>query len=58
MLPVSEGNLAHVLSLCSAVIELGPKWEAVSLRVGRAASDCRDRYRNYVEHDKVRNTGS
>ena len=58
VLHISNGSLAHEISLYSAVIELGPKWEAVSLRVGRTASDCRDRYRNYVEHDKVRSTGS
>ncbi|KAF9509854.1 hypothetical protein BS47DRAFT_1364955 [Hydnum rufescens UP504] len=50
-------DLAYPNSPCSAVIELGLQWEAVSLRVGRTSSDCRDRYRNYVEHDKARSTG-
>ncbi|THH05912.1 hypothetical protein EW146_g9771 [Bondarzewia mesenterica] len=43
--------------LKQAVGELGQQWEKVSMRVGRMASDCRDRYRNHLEHREHRAVG-
>ncbi|KAI0251329.1 hypothetical protein BJV78DRAFT_1212509 [Lactifluus subvellereus] len=44
--------------LKAAVQELGQQWEKVSDRVGRMASDCRDRYRNHIENSEDRTAGS
>lgn len=38
-------------------MSLGPKWEQVSTQVGRTAADCRDRYRNHIEHGTSKTTG-
>ena len=45
-------------ALKDAVIRLGPKWEKVAPEVGRAASDCRDRYRNHIHHRDRRKSGT
>lgn len=45
-------------ALKDAVIRLGPKWEKVAPEVGRAASDCRDRYRNHIHHRDRRKSGA
>lgn len=49
------GTLTATVS--SAVGELGGRWEEVSLRVGRHAGDCRDRYRNHIAHRGARLDG-
>lgn len=41
----------------SAMRDLGHSWEKVSLRVGRTASDCKDRYRNHLLKRENRITG-
>lgn len=48
-----------ILSHCydRAVAQLGQQWEKVSERVGRSASDCRDRHRNHIQGLEVRRTG-
>ncbi|KAA1466767.1 hypothetical protein DENSPDRAFT_768128 [Dentipellis sp. KUC8613] len=43
--------------LQQAVLELGQQWEKVSDRVGRMASDCRDRWRNHIEHRSAKTFG-
>ncbi|KZT29301.1 hypothetical protein NEOLEDRAFT_1056727 [Neolentinus lepideus HHB14362 ss-1] len=43
--------------LIQAVSEMGQQWEKVSARVGRMASDCRDRYRNHLLDRDKRSTG-
>ncbi|KAI0304180.1 hypothetical protein BC826DRAFT_902857 [Russula brevipes] len=43
--------------LKTAVLELGQQWEKVSERVGRMASDCRDRYRNHIQNSEDRAAG-
>ncbi|KAI0004938.1 hypothetical protein BJV74DRAFT_805827 [Russula compacta] len=43
--------------LKAAVQELGQQWEKVSDRVGRMASDCRDRYRNHIQNSEDRAAG-
>ncbi|TFY83059.1 hypothetical protein EWM64_g953 [Hericium alpestre] len=43
-MPTEDDNLVQ------AVAELGQQWEKVSSRVGRRAGDCRDRWRNHLEH--------
>ncbi|CAA7260050.1 unnamed protein product [Cyclocybe aegerita] len=43
--------------LKQAVADLGQQWEKVSSRVGRMASDCRDRYRNHLLNRDIRITG-
>jgi len=43
--------------LKAAVQELGQQWEKVSERVGRMASDCRDRYRNHIQNSEDRAAG-
>ncbi|KAI0307235.1 hypothetical protein B0F90DRAFT_1686511 [Multifurca ochricompacta] len=43
--------------LKAAVQELGQQWEKVSDRVGRMASDCRDRYRNHIQNSEDRAVG-
>ncbi|KAI0284296.1 hypothetical protein BGY98DRAFT_948850 [Russula aff. rugulosa BPL654] len=43
--------------LKAAVQELGQQWEKVSDRVGRMASDCRDRYRNHIQNSEDRTAG-
>jgi len=43
--------------LKAAVLELGQQWEKVSDRVGRMASDCRDRYRNHIQNSEERTAG-
>ncbi|KAI9448110.1 hypothetical protein H4582DRAFT_2139866 [Lactarius indigo] len=45
-------------SLKAAVQELGQQWEKVSERVGRMASDCRDRYRNHIHNSEDRAVGT
>ncbi|KAH8830434.1 hypothetical protein DL96DRAFT_1592888 [Flagelloscypha sp. PMI_526] len=45
-------------NLTSAVAELGQQWEKVSKLVGRAAMDCRDRYRNHIVDRDTRITGA
>ncbi|THH11684.1 hypothetical protein EW146_g7959 [Bondarzewia mesenterica] len=40
--------------LKQAVGELGQQWEKVSMRVSHMASDCRDHYRNHLEHREHR----
>jgi len=32
-------------------------WSAIAIEVGRTAADCRDRYRNHLEHRNVRVSG-
>ncbi|PPQ64629.1 hypothetical protein CVT24_008366 [Panaeolus cyanescens] len=44
-------------ALKQAVNDLGQQWEKVSLRVGRMASDCRDRWRNHIVNRDIRTTG-
>ncbi|KAF9481820.1 hypothetical protein BDN70DRAFT_802572 [Pholiota conissans] len=44
-------------ALKQAVADLGQQWEKVSYRVGRMASDCRDRYRNHIVNSDIRITG-
>ncbi|KAF8165542.1 hypothetical protein B0H34DRAFT_647541 [Crassisporium funariophilum] len=43
--------------LKQAVADFGQQWEKVSFRVGRMASDCRDRYRNHILNRDIRVTG-
>ncbi|KAI9466939.1 hypothetical protein BJY52DRAFT_1235377 [Lactarius psammicola] len=45
-------------SLKAAIQELGQQWERVSARVGRMASDCRDRYRNHIQNSEDRAVGT
>ncbi|KAI0089199.1 hypothetical protein BDY19DRAFT_985163 [Irpex rosettiformis] len=45
-------------SLRSAVQEFSQQWQKVSERVGRSASDCRDRYRNHLENSSSRRSGA
>ncbi|KAI0065900.1 hypothetical protein BV25DRAFT_1821604, partial [Artomyces pyxidatus] len=45
-------------SLRLAVLEYGQQWEKVSKIVNRMASDCRDRYRNHLQHSATRTSGS
>ncbi|ETW83814.1 hypothetical protein HETIRDRAFT_46989 [Heterobasidion irregulare TC 32-1] len=51
-MPIEDSMLKH------AVAELGQQWEKISDRVGRMASDCRDRYRNHIEHREHRSNGA
>jgi hypothetical protein len=44
-------------ALKAAVQEYGQQWEKVSVRVGRMASDCRDRYRNHIQNSEDRAMG-
>jgi hypothetical protein len=44
-------------ALKAAVLEYGQQWEKVSVRVGRMASDCRDRYRNHIQNSEDRAVG-
>ncbi|KAF9057950.1 hypothetical protein BJ165DRAFT_1334881 [Panaeolus papilionaceus] len=44
-------------ALKQAVNDLGQQWEKVSARVGRMASDCRDRWRNHIVNRDIRTTG-
>ncbi|PVF99992.1 hypothetical protein CPB86DRAFT_872205 [Serendipita vermifera] len=44
--------------LRKAVQEYGQLWETVSEKVGRMASDCRDRYRNHKQHVTDRKAGT
>ncbi|KIP08350.1 hypothetical protein PHLGIDRAFT_104482 [Phlebiopsis gigantea 11061_1 CR5-6] len=44
-------------SLREAVAYLGQQWEKISERVGRSASDCRDRWRNHLEGQDLRKSG-
>ncbi|KAF8204710.1 hypothetical protein BJ912DRAFT_840406 [Pholiota molesta] len=44
-------------ALKQAVADLGQQWEKVSYRVGRMASDCRDRYRNHIVNSDIRISG-
>ncbi len=41
-------------ALAQAVQELGQSWEKVSANVGRMAADCRDRWRNHINHAENR----
>ncbi|KAF6762096.1 nucleolar protein [Ephemerocybe angulata] len=45
-------------ALKAAVADLGQAWEKVSPRVGRMASDCRDRYRNHILGRETRVAGA
>src|ERR1700761_4499103 len=40
-----------------AVTSLGQQWEKVATHVGRMATDCRDRYRNYIVGRENRHNG-
>ena len=40
------------------MLEFGQQWEKVSARVGRMASDCRDRYRNHIQNSEDRAVGT
>jgi hypothetical protein len=40
-----------------AVAEHGAAWEKVEQTIGRMAGDCRDRYRNHLEHNQGRLKG-
>lgn len=40
-----------------AFAEHGAQWEKISIIVGRASGDCRDRYRNHLENQDKRNNG-
>ncbi|EJD36576.1 hypothetical protein AURDEDRAFT_117052 [Auricularia subglabra TFB-10046 SS5] len=44
-------------AVIDAVGALGQAWEKVSERVGRTASDCRDRWRNHLHNRDSRNMG-
>ncbi|KAI0033343.1 hypothetical protein K488DRAFT_47937 [Vararia minispora EC-137] len=44
-------------TLVDSVLELGQQWEKVSARVGRTATDCRDRWRNKVAHQDKQTLG-
>lgn len=44
-------------ALKQAVVELGQSWEKVSAKVGRMAGDCRDRWRNHINHAENRVIG-
>ncbi|KAJ7284153.1 hypothetical protein C8J57DRAFT_1054674 [Mycena rebaudengoi] len=44
-------------NLLQAVASLGQQWEKVAKRVGRMATDCRDRYRNHIVDRDVRVSG-
>lgn len=46
-----------LLIIPSAVLQFGQQWEKVSARVGRMASDCRDRYRNHILNSEDRAIG-
>ncbi|EJU06628.1 hypothetical protein DACRYDRAFT_44460 [Dacryopinax primogenitus] len=41
-------------ALRAAVVEYGQQWERVSEKVGRMSSDCRDRFRNHIQHRESR----
>nr|GAT60000.1 nucleolar protein [Mycena chlorophos] len=43
--------------LIQAVASHGKKWEKISGFIGRLATDCRDRYRNYLKHRGTQNSG-
>ncbi|TEB35819.1 hypothetical protein FA13DRAFT_1387718 [Coprinellus micaceus] len=49
---------AEDAALKQAIADLGQAWEKVSARVGRMASDCRDRYRNHLVDRDTRSTGA
>jgi Myb-like DNA-binding domain len=40
------------------VADLGQQWEKIHPRVGRMASDCRDRYRNHLLNREIRVNGA
>jgi hypothetical protein len=44
--------------LRTAVKNFGAQWTKVSEYVGRTGSDCRDRYRNFLQIEKTRLTGA
>ena len=44
--------------LRSLVLEQGQQWEKISERVGRAPSDCRDRWRNHGQYRETKVRGS
>ncbi|KZT60778.1 hypothetical protein CALCODRAFT_492038 [Calocera cornea HHB12733] len=41
-------------ALRDAVVEYGQQWEKISEKVGRMSSDCRDRFRNHIQHRESR----
>ncbi|KAF7292326.1 Nucleolar protein [Mycena chlorophos] len=43
--------------LIQAVASHGKKWEKISAFIGRLATDCRDRYRNYLKHRGTQTSG-
>ncbi|KAJ7068448.1 hypothetical protein C8F01DRAFT_1336220, partial [Mycena amicta] len=43
--------------LIQAVASVGQQWEKISGMVGRLATDCRDRYRNYLKNRDTRESG-
>ncbi|KAH6915123.1 hypothetical protein BKA70DRAFT_1258058 [Coprinopsis sp. MPI-PUGE-AT-0042] len=45
-------------ALRQAVADLGQQWEKIHPRVGRMASDCRDRYRNHLLNREIRVNGA
>ncbi|KAK7696166.1 hypothetical protein QCA50_000817 [Cerrena zonata] len=45
-------------ALRKAFAEHGAQWEKISNVVGRASGDCRDRYRNHIEHRDQRQNGA
>ncbi|KAI0311964.1 hypothetical protein OF83DRAFT_1148397, partial [Amylostereum chailletii] len=45
-------------ALEAAFAELGSAWEKVSDRVGRASADCRDRFRNHINHRATQKKGA
>ncbi|KLO08456.1 hypothetical protein SCHPADRAFT_835344 [Schizopora paradoxa] len=45
-------------ALKQAIVELGQSWEKVSGKVGRMAGDCRDRWRNHINHAEDRVIGT
>lgn len=49
--------LTFYLSKRSAIFEYGSMWETISAQVGRAAGDCRDRFRNHIAHKDKRVQG-
>ncbi|KAJ7228498.1 hypothetical protein GGX14DRAFT_413437 [Mycena pura] len=46
------------VKLIQAVTSLGQQWEKVATHVGRMATDCRDRYRNYIVGRENRHNGA
>lgn len=47
----------RLLMVGRAYLQHGPAWERVSQVVGRMAVHCRDRHRNHIAEQEIRNTG-